>query len=60
MDIRWEQRLARGDWSVRTEIAARMTGGADAWRMTAEVTAWEGEGIVFARLLDETVPRLFG
>ncbi|MCX7888353.1 MAG: CocE/NonD family hydrolase [Rhodobacteraceae bacterium] len=58
-DIRWEQRLMRGDWKVRTEAEARMTATATELRMTARLTAWEGETEVFRRSWDERVPRRF-
>lgn len=57
--IRWEQRLSRGDWQVRTEAVARMTATRDALRMTAEVVAYEGETEVHRKSWDETVPRRF-
>ncbi|WP_236019184.1 CocE/NonD family hydrolase [Fuscibacter oryzae] len=55
----WEQRLSRGDWSVRTRAEAEMTGTATHLRMTARLTAWEGERVVFDRNFDDEVSRLF-
>ena len=57
-EICWQQRLSRGDWSVRTEARGEMTADADTLRMRAKLTAWEGETVVFEREWDETVPRL--
>lgn len=55
----WTQTLRRGDWSVRTEAEAEMTATATHLRMTARLTAWEGEVQVFERHWDETVARQF-
>ncbi len=55
----WEQRLSRGEWSVRTRAEAEMTGNATDLRMTAHLRAWEGEVLVFERRWDDRVPRRF-
>ena len=55
----WEQRLSRGDWQVRTRVEAEMTGTQDQLRMTARLTAWEGDAVVFDRSFDDAVPRRF-
>jgi uncharacterized protein len=55
----WEQRLWRGDWSVRTLAAAEMTATATHLRMRATLTAWEGEEKLFERQFDDEVPRRF-
>mgnify|MGYP006177472663 CR=1 FL=1 len=55
----WEQRLSRGDWSVRTVATAEMTASATHLRMKATLTAWEGDGVVFERDYDDEVPRRF-
>ncbi len=57
--IRWEQRLSRGAWAVRTEVCARQWGDAQHLHMTARVRAWEGEALVHDRTRDATVPRRF-
>lgn len=57
--IIWEQRLSRGNWSVRTRAETAMTGTATALRMTARLTAWEGDVQVFHRVWDDSVPRGF-
>ncbi|HSF64167.1 MAG TPA: CocE/NonD family hydrolase [Paracoccaceae bacterium] len=56
-EITWEQRLSRGDWSVRTRAEVRMTATATHLRMTAALTAWHGDDRVFHRLWDDSVPR---
>lgn len=55
----WEQRRSRGDWSVRTRAEAEMTATATHLRMTARLTAWEGEAQVFDRVWDDEVLRRF-
>ncbi len=55
----WEQRLSRGDWSVRTRAEAEMTGTADELRMKAVLRAWEGDLLVFERNWDDRVARRF-
>lgn len=55
----WEQRLSRGDWSVRTRAEAEMTGSATELRHKAVLRAWEGGVLVFERAWDDSVPRRF-
>jgi uncharacterized protein len=55
----WEQRLSRGGWQVRTRAVATMTATATHLRMTASLTAWEGEQQVFHRDFEESVARQF-
>ena len=55
----WEQRLSRGDWAVRTLAHTEMTASASHLRMTARLTAWQGDEIVFQRDYDESVERRF-
>jgi uncharacterized protein len=55
----WEQRLSRGDWRVRTRAWAEMTATATHLKMQAQLTAWEGETVVFDRRWDEEVRRSF-
>jgi putative CocE/NonD family hydrolase len=55
----WEQRLSRGDWSVRTRVEAEMTGSPDDLRLKARLVAWEGDAVVFEREWDDEVQRRF-
>jgi hypothetical protein len=55
--IRWEQRLSRGDWRVRTEVLAEQWGDATDLHMRARVRAWEGDRLVHDRQLHDRVPR---
>jgi uncharacterized protein len=55
----WEQRLSRGDWAVRTNVWARMTGTATQLRLEARLTARLGDEILFERNFDEEVARRF-
>ena len=57
--VRWEQRLSRGDWRVRTLVETRMTATETDLRMEARLTAWEGDTQVFKRDWDDLVPRRF-
>lgn len=55
----WEQRLSRGDWTVRTRAWARMTATATHLVHEARLTAWESGTEVFDRSFHEKVPRRF-
>jgi hypothetical protein len=55
----WEQRLSRGDWAVRTRAEAEMTCTATHLRMTARLTAWQGDEVIFERTWDDQVARRF-
>lgn len=55
----WEQRLSRGDWSVRTRAWSRMTATATHLLHEARLTAWEADKQVFDRSYREEVPRNF-
>jgi len=55
----WEQRLARGDWRIRTRAQAEMTATPTHLRMQAHLQAWEGDALVFDRHYDEEVARRF-
>ena len=57
--IEWEQRLARENWSVRTEGFAEMRSAGDDFLMTGQVVAHEGSHEVLRRDWHETVPRRF-
>ena len=57
--IRWEQRLSRGDWSIKTVAETGMTATETDLRMTARLTAWENGVQVFQRDWDDLVPRVF-
>ncbi|MGB3251300.1 MAG: CocE/NonD family hydrolase C-terminal non-catalytic domain-containing protein, partial [Tabrizicola sp.] len=58
-EITWEQRLARGNWRVKTRAETVMTASASHLRMQAVLTAWEGDTVVFHRDWDEEVARNF-
>ena len=57
--IRCEQRLARGNWRVRTLVETEMTATAEDLRMQARLTAWEGDHVVFSQACVEDVERRF-
>ena len=52
----WDQRFARGAWSVRTQASADMCPDLI---MRAQLQAWEGETEIFSRIFQHAVPRLF-
>ena len=55
----WEQRLSRGDWRVRIQSQTEMTCTATGLRMTARLTAFDGDEMIFSRDYDQTVARRF-
>ncbi|AZL60645.1 CocE/NonD family hydrolase [Tabrizicola piscis] len=58
-EIAWQQRLSRGDWSVRTEALTTMWGDATHLHFHSRLTAWEGETVVHDRSSAHKVPRDF-
>ena len=57
--IRYEQRLSRADWRVRTLVESEMTATVEDFRMQARLTAWEGGHVVFSQTRDDAVERRF-
>ncbi|MBT9244264.1 CocE/NonD family hydrolase [Gemmobacter fulvus] len=57
VEISYEQRLARGDWSILTRAEAKMRATATGFVMTARLEAWDGETRVFDRDFSEIVKR---
>ncbi|MCV2864328.1 CocE/NonD family hydrolase [Albidovulum sediminicola] len=58
LEIEWEQRLARDDWSARTQVSARMTAGRDVFHLRATLRALEGSEEVFSREFARDIPRV--
>lgn len=56
-DIRWDKHMRRGDWSVSTVTHLAMTGDADSFHITMQLTAHEGADQVFSKSWKATVPR---
>ncbi len=56
-DIVYRQSLGRGDWRVRTETRTAIRLTATAFRVTAQLDAYEGDRRVFSRNEYFTVPR---
>lgn len=56
-EIRWEQSLSRGDWSVRTEARSSMRSDRDSFHLGARLEAWEGSNSVFERDFADTIAR---
>ena len=59
VDITWEQRLSRGDWSVRTEARSEMWGDATHLHFASRLLAWDGDRLVLDRAGTQAVPRSF-
>ncbi len=55
----WEQRLARKEWRVRTEVWAEMTATASHLHMKARLRAFEGDALVFENSFHDEVVRQF-
>ncbi len=55
----WEQRLARNEWRVRTEVWAEMTATASHLHMKARLRAFEGDALVFENSFHDEVVRHF-
>lgn len=53
----WTMTMARGDWSIRTESVAHMSGDADRFHITARLDLFEGESLAKTRTWDVTLPR---
>ena len=49
--------MARGDWSVRAEVASTMSADAEAFHVTSALDAYEGERRVLARAWSWRFPR---
>jgi putative CocE/NonD family hydrolase len=49
--------IARGDWSGRAEVSATMRSDAEAFHVTSELIAYEGDEQVFARRWEHRFPR---
>lgn len=56
---KWEQRLSRGDWRIKTKVEASMWGDASHLHMHATLTATEGDDVIFSRDFKEKVLRRF-
>lgn len=56
-DVRWTWRLGRGDWRIRTEVAAATWCTADSFETENRIEAFEGETLVFERTTRNSFPR---
>ncbi|MEH7830059.1 CocE/NonD family hydrolase [Gemmobacter denitrificans] len=57
VEVTYEQRLSRGDWSVRTRAVSRLESSPDALVHSARLEAWEGETRVLTREFFDNTPR---
>ncbi len=53
----WSDRIARGDWSVRTETFSQMWADAQTFHITARIEAYEGDTLIFERDFSSKIPR---
>jgi uncharacterized protein len=56
-EMRRSETKRRGDWQVRWEVSMRLTSTRDAFRLQANLRAWEGEEQVCRREWDRAIPR---
>ena len=56
-EVRWKLGLSRGDWQTSVDAVTTLTCDAATFLVTAEITAREGNDIVFSRCLEKTIPR---
>ena len=56
-EMRRSETRRRGDWQVRWEVSMRLTSARDAFRLQADLRAWEGEEQVCRREWDRAIPR---
>jgi hypothetical protein len=57
VELSWHRAYSRGHWQVSSACKIVMTCSAEAFRLTAEMDAFEGDQRVFSRNWDETIPR---
>ena len=53
----WTEEQGRGDWAIRTETFCEMWSDAETFHLTARLEAWEGDRMILARDLEESIPR---
>ncbi|MEM7332984.1 MAG: CocE/NonD family hydrolase [Chloroflexota bacterium] len=56
--IHWTQIVARGDWEIRTETKTTLACDAQAFHLTAQVTAYENDQKVWDKQWQTNLPRL--
>lgn len=57
VEIIWDRGMGRGDWNVRTKIVTKMSGEADDFVIEQRIEAYEGDDLVFERILEDRVAR---
>jgi hypothetical protein len=53
----WTQELQRGDIELRTEAMSEMWSDAATFYLRGRIEAWEGDHLIYARDVEESVPR---
>jgi hypothetical protein len=56
-ETHWVRAFSRGQWSVRMVTRTVLTADADAFRLRAELDAYEGDTRIFANNWDLAIPR---
>ena len=56
-EIHWTQTLGRGDWQVRIESRSAQWADRESFHLRAEIEAFEGDDVVFAKTWETAVPR---
>lgn len=56
-EVRWQLGLSRDDWQTSVDAVTTLTCDAATFRVTAEITAREGNETIFSRRLERTIPR---
>ena len=53
----WTSELERGDLRLRTEAYCAMWSDAESFHLTARIEAWEDDELIYARDVEDSVPR---
>ena len=53
----WTDELVRGDISLRTEATCMMTSSATAFHLNARIEAYENDEMIYARDIEDNIPR---
>jgi len=57
VEVTYDQRLSRGEWSVRTRAVSRLESAPTHLRHSARLDAWEGENLALTREFFDNTPR---
>ncbi len=57
VEVTYDQRLSRGDWSVRTRAVSRLESGPEHLHHSARLEAWDGATLALTREFFDNTPR---